>query len=96
MEACQVIVVPDTVPHDARGSLLVMNVKLFVPEAVATLFNSSVVELVIDNITVRVGIPVPVTESPTARAAVVAVVTVASVLVVVQESTRAAAGADAP
>ena len=76
------------VPKNSPASkTAVSNVKFTVPDAVAAADNSNVVALVTDAIVAPAGTPVPVTPVPALRSDVSAVVTVASVLVVVQEST---------
>ena len=76
------------VPKNSPASnIAVSNVKFTVPDAVAAADNSNVVAFVTDAIVAPAGTPVPVTPVPALRSDVSAVVTVASVLVVVQEIT---------
>ena len=74
------------VPKNSPASkIAVSNVKFTVPDAVAAADNSNVVALVTDAIVAPAGTPVPVTPVPALRSDVSAVVTVASVSVVVQK-----------
>ena len=65
-------------------TFMLLNAKVFVPLAVALIVIVNVVPSVIDKIAVFDAIPVPVTDIPIDSNAVLAVVTVAFVIVVVQ------------